>query len=59
MPDISTPEAFKQALLNAKSVAYTDPKAGGSSGTMFATLLEKLGIAGEIGKKSVLGQRRP
>ena len=30
MPDISTPEAFKQALLKAKSVAYTDPNAGGS-----------------------------
>jgi molybdate transport system substrate-binding protein len=56
VPDISTPEAFKQALLNAKTVAYTDPKAGGSSGTMFAGLLEKLGIAGEIAKKSVLGK---
>jgi molybdate transport system substrate-binding protein len=45
VPDISTPEAFKQTLLKAKSVAYTDPKAGGSSGTFFAALLEKLGIA--------------
>src|SRR5471030_2066857 len=26
IPDISTPEAFKQVLLNARSVAYTDPK---------------------------------
>jgi molybdate transport system substrate-binding protein len=56
MPDISTPEAFKQALLAAKSVAYTDPKAGGSSGTMFAALLEKLGIATEVNKKAVLGK---
>ena len=31
-PDISTPAAFRQALLNARSVAYTDPKAGGSGG---------------------------
>lgn len=54
IPDISTPEAFKQALLNARSVAYTDPKAGGSGGTMFAGLLEKLGIADEIAKKTVL-----
>jgi molybdate transport system substrate-binding protein len=53
-PDISTPEAFKQALLNARAVAYTDPKAGGSGGTVFVGLLEKLGIASEIGKKSVL-----
>jgi molybdate transport system substrate-binding protein len=54
MPDISTPEAFKQALLNARAVAYTDPKAGGSGGTVFVGLLDRLGIAGEIGKKSVL-----
>lgn len=56
-PDISTPEAFKQALLNARSVAYTDPKAGGSSGTFFAALLEKLGIADAVAKKAVLGKR--
>jgi molybdate transport system substrate-binding protein len=53
-PDISSPEAFKQALLKARSVAYTDPKAGGSGGTMFAGLLEKLGIADAIAEKSVL-----
>lgn len=53
-PDISTPEAFKQALLDAPSVAWTDPKAGGSGGIMFAGLIEKLGIADAIGKKAVL-----
>jgi len=31
-PDISTVEAFKTALLAAKSVAYIDPASGGSSG---------------------------
>lgn len=55
MPDISTLAAFKQTLLAARSVAYTDPKAGGSSGTMFAGLLEQLGIAAEVNKKAVLG----
>ena len=55
-PDISTPEAFKQALLAARGVAYTDPNAGGSGGTVFVGLLEKLGIASEIGQKSVLCQ---
>ncbi len=54
LPDISTPEAFKQALLKARSVAYTDPKAGGSGGTMFAGLLERLGIAEDVGRKAVL-----
>jgi molybdate transport system substrate-binding protein len=57
LPDISTPEAFKQALLKARSVAYTDPKAGGSGGIMFAGLLERLGIAEEINSKAVLGKR--
>jgi molybdate transport system substrate-binding protein len=56
-PDISTPEAFKKALLDAATVSYTDPKAGGSSGTMFAGLLEKLGIAEAVSKKAVLGNR--
>jgi molybdate transport system substrate-binding protein len=55
-PDISTPEAFKQALLNARSVAYTDPKAGGSGGIMFAALLERMGIADAVNKKAVLGK---
>lgn len=56
IPDISTPEAFKRALLNARTVAYTDPKAGGSGGIMFSALLQKLGIADEINKKAVLGK---
>ncbi len=54
LPDISTPQAFQQALLAARSVAYTDPKAGGSGGIMFAGLLEKLGIADAINAKAVL-----
>ena len=57
VPDISTPAAFKQALLKAKTVAYTDPKAGGSGGIMFAAMLERLGIADEVNKKAVLGKR--
>jgi molybdate transport system substrate-binding protein len=57
VPDISTPEAFKQALLKAKTVAYTDPRAGGSSGTFFAGLLDKLGIADAVNRKAVLGKR--
>jgi molybdate transport system substrate-binding protein len=56
-PDISTPDAFKRALLSAKSVSYTDPKDGGSSGKFFAGLLEQLGIAEEVNRKAVLGKR--
>jgi len=56
IPDISTVEAFKQAMRNARTFAYTDPKAGGSGGIMFAALLEKLGMTDEINKKAVLGK---
>jgi molybdate transport system substrate-binding protein len=57
LPDISTPQAFKQALLNARGVAYSDPAAGGSSGTYFAGLLQQLGIAEAVNKEAVLGKR--
>jgi molybdate transport system substrate-binding protein len=44
-PDISTPEALKQTLLATKSIAYSEPSAGGASGVYFAKLLERMGIA--------------
>jgi len=53
-PDVSTVDAFKRALVAAKSVAYIDPQAGGSSGIYVAGLLEKLGIANEVKPKAVL-----
>lgn len=56
-PDVSTEEKFKQALLNAKTISYTDPSAGGSSGTMFAKMLQDLGIADAVAKKTVFGKR--
>src|SRR5262249_37993831 len=51
-PDISTPDAFKQTLLNAKAIAYSDPAAGGASGVYFAKLLERMGIADAIKAKT-------
>ena len=48
-PDISTPEAFKGALLAAQSVAYTTQ---GASGQYFASLLEKLGVADRVRAKA-------
>jgi molybdate transport system substrate-binding protein len=55
-PDIGTVEAFKQTLLAAKSVAYIDPKAGGSSGIYVGKLLEQLGVADAVNAKAVLVQ---
>lgn len=48
-PDISTPEAVKRALLDAKAVSYS---AGGLSGTAFENVLAKLGIAEQIKAKA-------
>jgi molybdate transport system substrate-binding protein len=56
LPDISNDEAFKRALLAAKSVAYIDPKAGGSSGIYVDGLLQRLGIADQVHAKAVLVQ---
>jgi len=56
-PDVATPGAFKNALIAARAVSFTDPAAGGSSGTYFAKLLQRMGIAEEINKKAVLGKR--
>ena len=58
-PDISTPEAFKQALLAAKAVAYSDPAAGGASGVHFVKVLEQLGIKDQVLAKGKPGRGIP
>jgi len=50
-PDIGSVAAFKQALLAAKSVAYTDPATGGTSGVHFVRVIERLGIADNVKAK--------
>jgi molybdate transport system substrate-binding protein len=56
VPDVGSVEAFKRALLAAKSVAYIDPASGGSSGIYLSGLFDKLGIAAEIKPKAKLKQ---
>jgi molybdate transport system substrate-binding protein len=51
-PDISTPEALKRTLLAAKSIAYSEPSAGGASGVYFAKLLERMGISEQMKPKT-------
>jgi molybdate transport system substrate-binding protein len=43
-PDIGTVDAFKRALIAARSIGYSD----GPSGAYIASLLERLGIACEM-----------
>jgi len=54
VPDVATPETFKQALVAAKSVAYTDPAEGGTSGIYFAGLTERMGIGDAVKQKALL-----
>src|SRR5262249_45580796 len=54
VPDVATPDTFKAALVAARSVAFTNPAEGGTSGIYFAGLAERLGIGEEIKKKAVL-----
>jgi molybdate transport system substrate-binding protein len=53
-PNIGSVDAFKEALLEAKSVGYIDPASGGSSGIYVAGLLDKLGISEQIKPKAKL-----
>jgi molybdate transport system substrate-binding protein len=55
-PDISTPEALKQTLLNAKSIAYSDSASGVYVGT---ELFEKLGIADQVKGKAKMIPAEP
>ena len=50
-PDISNVEAFKRALLSARSIGYRDPATGSTSGTYTAGMLERLGIAEDLKPK--------
>ena len=50
-PDISTPEKFKATILAAKSVGRS---ATGASGLYFASLIERLGLAGAVTPKIVV-----
>jgi molybdate transport system substrate-binding protein len=54
MPDVSTVDAFRAALLQARSVAYIDPASGGSSGIYLDQLFERWGIAPQLRAKAVL-----
>jgi molybdate transport system substrate-binding protein len=51
--DLSTTETFKAALLKAKSVSYVNPASGGTSGTYFEGLLQRMGIAAAMKPKTV------
>jgi len=53
-PDVSTVDAFKRAVLEAKSIVYLDPASGATSGIHVAQVLQQLGLADAVKDKVVL-----
>jgi molybdate transport system substrate-binding protein len=58
-PDISSAQAFKAAMLSARSIATSKPVGGGASGAHMASVFERLGIAAAIKDKSIYGAGGP
>jgi molybdate transport system substrate-binding protein len=57
-PDIATLEAFRQAMLNARSLVYSGPGAG-IAGAHMVKMMEQLGIAEAMKPKTILGPGGP
>lgn len=53
-PAIDTSAAFKQALLDARSIIHADPSTGSPSAAHFLKVTKQLGIADEIKRKTTL-----
>jgi molybdate transport system substrate-binding protein len=54
-PDIGSADAFKAALIAAKSVAYSQ----GASGQHFATVIARLGLVDTLKPKTIIVQGKP
>lgn len=50
-PDVSTVEAFKKAMVNARAVAYSK---AGASGIYFSKLIDRLGIADAVNARAIV-----
>ncbi len=53
-PDISTVDAFKAAMLKAKTIAHGDPAGGGAGSVYMPALFSRLGIAEQMKQKTRL-----
>jgi len=53
-PAIASPEQFKLALLKAKSIIHADPSTGSPSAAHFLKVIQHLGIADEIARKTTM-----
>jgi|SRR6185312_4229325 len=58
-PDISSVEKFKEAMLDAKSIAMSNPVGGGTSGAHLARVFDQLGITEALKSKMIFGPGGP
>jgi molybdate transport system substrate-binding protein len=52
-PDISTPDAFKTTLREARAIAFTDASVGGTAAVYLPQMFKRMGIADEIDRKAL------
>jgi molybdate transport system substrate-binding protein len=52
-PEIATEASFKAALVNARSIAFSDPAVGGSAGVYLAGLFERMDLADVMRRKGL------
>src|SRR5262249_12465257 len=55
IPHVVSIEEFKQALLTARVLVYSDPVRGGAAGVHIAKVLQQLGIAEQLKSQITLG----
>ena len=53
-PDLGSVAAFRESLLRAQSIAYTDPARGGTVGSQFAKVIDDMGLRAALSGKVVL-----
>jgi molybdate transport system substrate-binding protein len=52
-PDISTADAFKTTLLDARAIAFTHASVGGTAAVYLPQMFKRMGIAEEIDRKAM------
>jgi molybdate transport system substrate-binding protein len=52
LPDISSEEAVRRMLLDARAIVHSDPAGGGFAGAEIARMIERLGIADQVKPKT-------
>lgn len=53
VPNVSSPDAVRTVLLEARSIAHTDPRLGGASYVHLMKIAERFGIAERVAAKGV------